>query len=426
MSAEISRPRRKKPYEKPTLSEVALRPEEAVLGNCKSARQSLDPPHAMDCSFLSGGCARVGFVSAAFTLDIGGLPIEVTADDDLPIAAEGSARKFVRPAAEAGPPPFARVHARWGDPQVPPDAATVFDSGKGLWRLYRTPAGPTLRVHVAGARPRALSDGRLQRGLPPRRDHLAPAVVRRAPRDLPAALSPRRGVHGAPPGARPRRRGARRAASSSPDGRGWLFVGVSGAESRHCRGSGARSRGARAVRRAHHPARRGRRDSGCTARPGTGTATSPSPGARGSTACSSCATAPRNALTAVPSASTVARLFVCGFTPFHDAAGLDFSLGLLGEVAGACAATSWRSFPTAARSSSRAPRSAAAALLTSETRPMDSFKPPTVATDGSLRSSRWIEALSAPSPTACSPLGSSSVSARAGTAWDRPCATESV
>ena len=53
-------------------------------------------------------------MSAGFTLDIGGLPIQVTADDDLPIAAEGSARKFVRAAGEVGPPPFAHVHARWG------------------------------------------------------------------------------------------------------------------------------------------------------------------------------------------------------------------------------------------------------------------------------------------------------------------------
>ena len=35
MSAEDQPPKKK--YEKPTLSEVALRPEEAVLGNCKSA-----------------------------------------------------------------------------------------------------------------------------------------------------------------------------------------------------------------------------------------------------------------------------------------------------------------------------------------------------------------------------------------------------
>jgi hypothetical protein len=42
---------------------------------------------------------------------------------------------------------------------------------------------------------------------------------------------------------------------------------------------------------------------------------------------------PRNTLTAVPAASIVARMFVCGFTPFHDAAGIDFSLGFLGDVA---------------------------------------------------------------------------------------------
>jgi hypothetical protein len=41
----------------------------------------------------------------------------------------------------------------------------------------------------------------------------------------------------------------------------------------------------------------------------------------------------RNALAPVPATSVVARLFVCGFTPFHDAAGLDFSLGFLGDVA---------------------------------------------------------------------------------------------
>jgi len=38
----------KKPYEKPTLSEVALRPEEAVLGNCKTA--GTPGPAMPDCS----------------------------------------------------------------------------------------------------------------------------------------------------------------------------------------------------------------------------------------------------------------------------------------------------------------------------------------------------------------------------------------
>jgi hypothetical protein len=50
-------PGQKKPYEKPTLSEVALRPEEAVLGSCKSA--SLSGPAMSDCLNF-GGCATPG------------------------------------------------------------------------------------------------------------------------------------------------------------------------------------------------------------------------------------------------------------------------------------------------------------------------------------------------------------------------------
>ena len=58
MSAEDQPPKKK--YEKPTLSEVALRPEEAVLGNCKSATISGPASTSMDCSFLSGGCSSLG------------------------------------------------------------------------------------------------------------------------------------------------------------------------------------------------------------------------------------------------------------------------------------------------------------------------------------------------------------------------------
>jgi hypothetical protein len=43
----------RKPYEKPKLSQVALRPEEAVLGNCKS--MSVAGPVEM-----AGGCSTVG------------------------------------------------------------------------------------------------------------------------------------------------------------------------------------------------------------------------------------------------------------------------------------------------------------------------------------------------------------------------------
>ncbi len=41
----------RKPYEKPTLSEVALRPEEAVLGNCKAA--AISGPAMPDCSVMT-------------------------------------------------------------------------------------------------------------------------------------------------------------------------------------------------------------------------------------------------------------------------------------------------------------------------------------------------------------------------------------
>ncbi|HEX4403814.1 MAG TPA: hypothetical protein VH560_03235 [Polyangia bacterium] len=47
----------KKPYEKPTLSEVALRPEEAVLGNCKTT--GISGPAMADCTTF-GGCSTNG------------------------------------------------------------------------------------------------------------------------------------------------------------------------------------------------------------------------------------------------------------------------------------------------------------------------------------------------------------------------------
>jgi hypothetical protein len=49
-----SRPRKR--YEKPTLSEISLRPDEAVLGNCKSV--SVSGPAAADC--MTFGCASIG------------------------------------------------------------------------------------------------------------------------------------------------------------------------------------------------------------------------------------------------------------------------------------------------------------------------------------------------------------------------------
>lgn len=47
----------RKPYEKPALSEVALRPDEAVLGNCKTV--AISGPAMADCTYFVG-CSTVG------------------------------------------------------------------------------------------------------------------------------------------------------------------------------------------------------------------------------------------------------------------------------------------------------------------------------------------------------------------------------
>jgi len=57
MTDEDQPPKARKKYVKPTLTEVALRPEEAVLGNCKAV--SVSGPAMPDCSAV-GGCASLG------------------------------------------------------------------------------------------------------------------------------------------------------------------------------------------------------------------------------------------------------------------------------------------------------------------------------------------------------------------------------
>jgi hypothetical protein len=271
-------------------------------------------------------------VSAGFILDIAGLPLEVTADDDLPIAAEGSARKFVRAPGEAGPPPFARIHARWGDPQVPRHAATVFDSGKGLWRLYRTAAGPefVFTSPMLGAAPyqSAAFSEEFRRGA---------VTLRRASFGGRPAIYPlhypldevfmvhllARGlgveVHGG--------------GVVLPDGRGWLFVGVSGAGKTTLSRMWLAEPDVRVLSDERIILREDGGEIWMYGTPWHGDGHIAQPGRARLDRVFFLRHGRKNGLTAVPAASTVARMFVCGFTPFHDAAGLDFSLGFLGDVA---------------------------------------------------------------------------------------------
>ena len=76
--------------------------------------------------------------------------------------------------------------------------------------------------------------------------------------------------------------------------------------------------------------------SGCTARPGTGTGTSPTQGRAPLDRICFLRHAPRNQMTAVAATASIARLFACCFPPFYDAAGLDDVLGSLERIAASC------------------------------------------------------------------------------------------
>lgn len=274
-------------------------------------------------------------MSAGFTLDIADLAIEVTADDDLPIAAEGSARKFVRAPGAAGPAPTARIHAAWGDPRAP-EAPVVFDSGKGLWCLYGTAGGPEIvfTSPALGAAPyqtAAFDDGFTRGRVTLRREPFAgrlPLYPLHYPLDevfMVHLLARGLGVevHGS--------------GVVQPDGSGWLFVGQSGAGKSTLSKLWLAEPGVtvlsdeRIILRADAD--------GVVwmyATPWHGDGYIANPGrARLARVCFLRHGA-HNALEAIAPTAAVARLFACGFTPFHDAAGLDFSLGLLGRVVAGC------------------------------------------------------------------------------------------
>jgi hypothetical protein len=271
-------------------------------------------------------------VSAPLTLDIGGVPIEVTADDDLPIAAEGSARKFVRPSGAAGPPPIARIHARWGDPQVPAGAPTVFDSGKGLWRLYRSAAGPQF-VFTS----KFLGDEPYQAATFSQDFRRGEVTLRRSPFAGRDAIYPLHYpldevfmVHLLASGLGVEVHGG---GVILPDGRGWMFVGVSGAGKTTLSRMWLGEPGVRVLSDERLILRADADGVWMYGTPWHGDGHIAEPGRARLDRVFFLRHGERNALASVPAASVVARLFVCGFAPFHDAAGIDFSLGFLGDVA---------------------------------------------------------------------------------------------
>ncbi len=52
--------RKKKPYTKPEIKKVQLRPEEAVLGGCKFNTPGSSGPFQPTCRFLGTDCSTMG------------------------------------------------------------------------------------------------------------------------------------------------------------------------------------------------------------------------------------------------------------------------------------------------------------------------------------------------------------------------------
>jgi hypothetical protein len=274
-------------------------------------------------------------VTAGFTLDIAGLAIELTADPDLAIAAEGSARRFVRPEAGAGPSPSARIHARWGDPRVPAGAEVAFDSGKGLWRLYRTGAGPELVFTSPALGPipyqsAAFSDDFSRGQVTLRQSSFAgrsPIYPLHYPLDevfMVHLLARGFGIE------------IHAGGVVLPDGRGWLLVGPSGAgKSTLCRlwldEPGVTLLSDERVILRHEAG-----EIWMYGTPWHGEGQIATPGRARLDRVLFLRHASDNTTAPVASTTVVAWLFACGFPTFHDAQGLDFSLELLGRVAASC------------------------------------------------------------------------------------------
>jgi hypothetical protein len=283
-------------------------------------------------------------LSTHCTLDIAGISIALSSEADLPIEAEGSARKFV--CADTVPVRDAdvRIHAAWGDPQEPAATDLAFDSGKGLWRFYRTRSGPSFAFTSPALGPApyqlaSFSDDFTRGEVQIRREVFGarlPLYPLHYPLDevlMVHLLAQGRGVevHGS--------------GVIMPDGRGMLFAGQSGA------GKTTLSRMWLAEERVKILSDERiivRKEDGALWMYGTpwhGDGYIANQGRARLSRIFFLRHGACNELVPVPRTQAVARLFSCGFAPFHDAAGLDFSLQFLDEVSRLCPCDELRFLP---------------------------------------------------------------------------------
>ena len=270
-------------------------------------------------------------MSASFGLDIAGIRIGLSSEGDLPIAAAGAATKFVADVER----PEVRVRVRWGDPVEPGPSERIFDSGKGLWRLYRGGLGRrfvftssllgTAPYQIASFSP-DFTEGEvvLRRGAFAGR---LPVYPLQYPLDelLVVHLLARGGgvaIHGS--------------GLVDADGRATVFAGQSGA------GKTTMARlwlGQPGVRILSDERIVLRQEGGTIWMYGTpwhGDGRISNPGRAPLARICLLRHATENQMRPLAASQAVARLFSCCFPPFHDAGGLDAVLATLEQVAARC------------------------------------------------------------------------------------------
>ena len=277
-------------------------------------------------------------MSHTLALDIAGLTIELDSAGDLPIDAEGAARKFVRadlPSTGAPRRADVKLRAVWGEPTEPPAADLLFDPGKGLWRLYRI-GGKNRFVFTApllGPVPyqaatfnEDFTDGEIEI----RRDvfgHRLPVYPLQYPLDellMVHLLSHGRGVevHGS--------------GIVSADGVGTLFAGQSGAGKTTMAKLWLSEPDITILSDERVVLRQEGGEIWMYGTPWHGDGRIANQGRARLGRVFFLRHAEQNGLAAVSPTVSVARLFACGFAPFHRPQGLDYTLQFLEQVAQRC------------------------------------------------------------------------------------------
>jgi hypothetical protein len=275
-------------------------------------------------------------MSHSLALDIAGITFGLDSADDLPIAAEGAARKFVSAGVSTGDRPEVRIRTMWGEPVEPPAAELLFDPGKGLWRLYRRGArhrfvftAPLLGPlpYQAASFNQDFTEGEVEirREVFGRR---LPVYPLQYPLDellMVHLLSHGRGVevHGS--------------GIVSPDGSGTLFAGQSGAGKTTMAKLWLSEPGVTILSDERVVLRQEGDDIWMYGTPWHGDGRIANQGRARLTRIFFLRHAARHQIAPVTQTDAIARLFSCGFAPFHDRGGLDYTLGFLEQVATRCA-----------------------------------------------------------------------------------------